>query len=58
MITKEYHKQLYAYKLANLDGMDIFFERHKPSKFIQENDKLNRSAPILNTECADKVIVQ
>lgn len=58
MITKEYHKQLYANKLGSLHRMDIFFERHKLPKLIQEKDRLNNFAPILNTESEDKVIAQ
>lgn len=38
--------------------MDIFFERHKLPNVIQEKDKLNSFTPILNNECADKVIGQ
>lgn len=36
MIIKEYHKQLYANKLENLDEMDKFLQRNKPMKFTQE----------------------
>ena len=32
--------------------MDIFFERHKLPKLIQEKGKLNSFTPILNTEYA------
>lgn len=41
-IIREYHKQLYADKLNNLDEMNKFFESHKLPKLIQEEiDSLN-----------------
>ena len=41
---EEYHEQLYAHKLNNLDDIDKFQKRHKLPKLTQEEvDNLNRS---------------
>ena len=46
---REYHKQLYANKFANLEEMDNFLETYSPPKLNQEEiDNLNR--PITRRE--------
>ena len=46
---REYHEQLYANKLDNLEAMDNFLETQSPPKLNQEEtDQLNR--PITRNE--------
>lgn len=42
-IIKEHFGQLYAYKYDELDNVELFFERHNPSKFTKGKiDNLNK----------------
>lgn len=50
-IVKEYFEQLYAYKYDELDNIELFFERHNPSKFTKGKiDNLNKMISIKEIE--------
>ena len=47
-ILRDYHKQLYANKMDNLEEMDTFLERYNLWRLNQEIESVNK--PITSTE--------
>ena len=48
-IVRDYHKQLYANKMDNLEEMDKFLERYNPPRLNQEEIE-NMNRPITSNE--------
>ena len=47
-VLRDYHKQLYANKMDNLEEMDTFLERYNLWRLNQEIESVNK--PITSTE--------